>query len=87
MNYSERMSRLLTKEVKEASNKEELKSLIGSIWYQRLDKDPRYFRTIRIGQSQMHNRLIPQATDFIMGNPPTGIPEISSALLNRLMRM
>lgn len=62
-------------------------SLIGKIFYQRNKKDPRYFRTIRISHNPFANKMVPQTTDFVMGEPPDNIPELPPLLSQQLYRI
>ena len=62
-------------------------SLIGQIFYQKNDKDSRFFRTIRIGHNPFANKLVPQATDFIMGEPPPDMQPLPPLLKQQLFRV
>ena len=62
-------------------------SLIGRIFYQRNDKDSRYFRTIRIAHNPFANKLVPQATDFVMGEPPAELEPLPPLLKQQLFRV
>lgn len=62
-------------------------NLIGKIYYEKANDDPRYFRTIRVGWNGMANKMILQYSNFIMGEPPEGIKPINANLRRSILTM
>lgn len=61
--------------------------LIGKIFYEKANDDPRYFRTIRIGWNGIANKMILQYSNFIMGEPPDNIHPINPRLRSAITTM
>jgi hypothetical protein len=63
-------------------------SLIGKIYYQKLVKDPNYFRTIYIRSNPFNGgQLQPMSSEFIYGEPPPEMEQIPPLLASRLFRI
>ena len=61
-------------------------SLRGKIFYRRCPDDSRYYRSIRLHFNPFVNKLVPQISNPVMGEPPEELQEIPPLLLSRIMR-
>jgi len=61
-------------------------NMIGKIYYERANDDPRYFRTARVGWNGFANKMVLQYTPFIMGEPPVEMQQLNPRLRSSLMQ-
>jgi hypothetical protein len=62
-------------------------NLIGKIYYERANDDPRYFRTARVGWNGFANKIVLQYTPFIMGEPPAEMQQLNPRLRSSINTM
>jgi len=55
-------------------------NMIGKIYYERANDDPKYFRTARVGWNGFANKMVLQYTPFIMGEPPVEMQQLNPRL-------
>lgn len=62
-------------------------NMIGKIYYEKANDDPRYFRTARVGWNGFANKMVLQYTNFIMGEPPADMPPMNPRLRSSINTM
>ncbi len=62
-------------------------NLIGKIYYERANDDPRYFRTARVGWNGFANKMVLQYTPFIMGEPSPEMEQLNPRLRSSINTM
>ena len=62
-------------------------NMIGKIYYERANDDPRYFRTARVGWNGFANKIVLQYTPFIMGEPPEELQQLNPRLRSSINTM
>ena len=58
--------------------------MIGKVYYQKHDKDPNQYRTIRLAWNPFANKITPQYSNFIVGTPPDNLQPVNPRLLSSL---
>ena len=58
--------------------------MIGKIYYQTNPKDENSYRTIRLSWNPFANKIIPQYSNFVVGTPPDGMPQMNPRLISSL---
>ena len=64
--------------------------LIGKIFYERANDDPRYFRTARVGWNGFANKMVLQYSNagaYITGTPPEGMQAMNPRLRSSIVTM
>lgn len=62
-------------------------NMIGKIYYEKANDDPRYFRTARVGWNGFSNSMVLQYTNFIMGEPPADMQPLNPRLRSSINTM
>ena len=62
-------------------------NMIGKIYYEKANDDPRYFRTARVGWNGFANKMVLQYTNFIMGEPPADMQPLNPRLRSSINTM
>ena len=61
--------------------------MIGRIYYEKANDDPRYFRTARIGYNAFANKMVLQYSNFVMGEPPADMQPLNPRLRSSINTM
>jgi len=62
-------------------------NMIGKIYYEKANDDPRYFRTARVGWNGFSNSMVLQYTNFVMGEPPADMQPLNPRLRSSINTM
>ena len=73
-----------SRQIKTHNDAKNSSSLVGKVFYQKNEKDSRYFRTVRIGHNPFANAMTPEASNWVYGEPPDELDPLPPLLQRQL---
>ena len=60
--------------------------MIGRVYYQKDEKNDKQYRTVRLSFNPFANKIVPQFSNFVEGEPPDNLKPLPPTLLGSLSR-